>query len=134
MGYLINGFLSGNSLPVDTIALTITILHISARFVFGSSGLLGDTAEEPNPIINESTLFFNILLGFAVGLISSYATQLTGSAVIGFGISAVTLIFLYHDDFPVTHHVSITAAYATLATGSILVGGIFGILAILLVK
>lgn len=131
LGYLINSLLAGN-LPVDTIALTIAILHISARFIFGKSGLFGSPSEGKRTIINPSNLPFNMLLGFSVGLISSYATQITGSAVIGFGISAVTLIFLYQDEFPCTHHVAIIAAYAYIATGSILVGGLFGILAILL--
>ncbi|WZL71631.1 hypothetical protein QBE52_10985 [Clostridiaceae bacterium 35-E11] len=132
LSYLVNGFLAETNIPVDTIALTVVIANILGRLIFGKSGLFGNSTEEIKIKINSSIVHFNLLLGFSVGLISSYATSITESLVIGYAISATILIFLYFDEFPVTHHVSISAAYATLATSNILVGGIFGILAIFL--
>ncbi len=128
LSYVINAFLASTYMPIDTIALTVVISDIIARLAFGRTGLYGNSGQI-SPAF--STLPFNLLLGFSVGLISSYATQVTGNILIGYGVSATILIFLYFDEFPVTHHVSISAAYATVATGSILIGGVFGILAIL---
>lgn len=130
LAYFVNSLLIQISIPIDTIALTVVISNIIARLVFGKTGLFGSFINNKT-ILNSSNLFANLLVGFSVGLISSFATQITGSIVIGYGISAFTLIFLFFDDFPVTHHVAICAAYATAATDSILVGGIFGLLAIL---
>ncbi|MDK2801463.1 MAG: hypothetical protein PWQ70_3082 [Clostridiales bacterium] len=131
LNYIVNTLLMQTNIPIDKVAFTIVITNIIARLVFGRAGLFGKLPKENSIWPDSSTFGFNVLLGFAVGLISSFATQITGSEVIGFGISAFTLIFLFYDEFPVTHHVSICAAYAAAATGSILVGGIFGILAIL---
>lgn len=130
--YLFNGFLAQYSIPVDTIALTVVVANVLGRLIFGRTGFLGNSKERIKTRPNASILPFNLLLGFSVGLVSSYATQITGSVVIGYCISATILMFLFFDEFPITHHVAICAAYATVATGSILVGGIFGMLAVVL--
>jgi hypothetical protein len=132
LGYFVQTLIAQINIPIDQVALTVVISNIIARLVFGESGLFGKTKNKGEALITPSKLFSDILIGFFMGLISSFATQITGVLVIGYAISAVTLIFLFYDSFPVTHHVSICAAYASAATGSILVGGIFGVLGILI--
>ncbi|MFP4020683.1 MAG: hypothetical protein ACLFUK_03675 [Halanaerobium sp.] len=68
-------------------------------------------------------------LGLSVGLISGYITITTGSKFIMFGITAASLIILEtKGKGPVTQHIAFPAAVAAIATGSVIWGGIFGIL------
>jgi len=87
-------------------------------------------------------------IGLFAGLASAYATLQTGSAFIGFGISAATLVFLQLgvDKIPVTHHITLPAGTAYLALvadgGAVLAGlgdgsavfiaGLFGVLGALI--
>lgn len=134
LSFFINELMVTSNIKIDTIAFTVVISNISARLIFGKLGFSGcfSKSNKPNILPEYSTLLYNLLLGFSIGLISSYATLITGSAVIGYGISAIILVFLFIMDVPVTHHVSICAAYAYLATGNILIGGLFGALAMLI--
>jgi len=116
-------------LPIDTIALTVVISNLLARLIFGKSGLFGKAPKTIKPFPGWHFMGYNLVLGFGVGLISAYATMITGDVTIGFGFSAVTLIFLFYGDFPVTHHISISAAYAVATTGSLVIGGLFGFVA-----
>lgn len=132
VAHIVQTLLSQTAITVDTVAFTVVISNLIVRVAIGRSGIKGFFGKSPKAIkvfSFESKLPYHLLLGFSVGILSSYLTQVTGSAVIGFGISAVTLIFLFHSEVPVTHHISICAAYATVATGNILVGGLFGALA-----
>lgn len=134
LSFFINELLVMSNIQMDTIALTVFISNMGARLIFGELGFSGFFGKSKNPKIlpDISTLPYSLLLGLSVGLISSYGTLITNSAVIGYGIGAVTLVLLYQIEVPVTHHIAISAAYAFLATGSILIGGLFGVLAILL--
>lgn len=130
--HIVQTLLAHTGITVDTVAFTVVISNIIVRIAIGRSGIKGFFGKSPKSIkifSFDSKLPYHLLLGFSVGLLSSYLTQVTGSAVIGFGISAVTLIFLFHCPVPVTHHISICAAYASIATGHILIGGLFGALA-----
>ncbi|MFP8951544.1 hypothetical protein ACLI4Z_01040 [Natrialbaceae archaeon A-arb3/5] len=57
------------------------------------------------------------MIGLAAGILGAYASIVTESAFIGFGISAATLIFLNCgvDQTPVTHHITLPAGTAALA-------------------
>lgn len=122
------------TLPTDTVAMTVVTSGLIARFVFGKSGLLGDTKVEDRKYFPQSKEFIFLLVqGLGLGLVVAHFTLATGSAVLGFGISAASLIFA-QAGFPVpaTHHVSLIAAIATLATGNIFVGALFGAISCIL--
>ncbi len=77
-------------------------------------------------------------IGLVAGLAGAYAAIQTGSPFLGFGISAASLLFLNLGigKIPVTHHMTLPAATAYLATAgtgfsptaAILVAGFFGFL------
>ena len=77
-------------------------------------------------------------IGLAAGLAAAYAAIQTGSPFLGFGISAATLLFLNLGvgKIPVTHHMTLPAATAYLATAgtgyspivSLIIAGLFGLL------
>lgn len=126
----------------DTIALTVVVSAFVARLAFGKTGLLGQVAgggkqfqpdDEANWLRWQESPGQIAMIGLGVGLASGYgALKLgagTGGDVVGFGLAAALLIFgMMGANMPVTHHIALPAAAATLASGSLLVGGLFGVL------
>ncbi|WP_306052657.1 hypothetical protein [Natronococcus wangiae] len=57
------------------------------------------------------------MIGLAAGILGAYVGVRTGSAFLGFGISAASLVFLNCgvEKIPVTHHMTLPAATAALA-------------------
>ncbi|WP_312693293.1 hypothetical protein [Caproiciproducens sp.] len=119
-------------LPLDAGALTVMLSGFIVRLLFGHHKIV-------NPKLNEVSLYhkgcavqwtYKILVGLVVAAAAAYAVHLTGIATTGFYISALSLIFFLRDgDFPVTHHVTLIAGYATVRSGSVLIGILFGVLA-----
>ena len=140
LGLVIEAFFSGIGTPTDTIALTVAISAIIKRVAFSDKGVFGTYDPEksdsfwkpPKEIawLPWQMTFSQLLpLGLGVGLISGYITIVTGSKFIMFGITAASLIILEtKGQGPVTHHIAFPAAAAAIATGSVIWGGIFGIL------
>lgn len=144
----------------DAIALTVAISAIIVRLVLGSSGLLGNlepAAETRGRLKPGDTQVWvphqegwgqASVIGLGAGAISTFMflgiyeinpDLATPGVVLGFGISAASLIFLqYGTTVPVTHHMSLVAGYAALTTVPIigptgalfagLVGGVIGAL------
>ncbi|WP_026244907.1 hypothetical protein [Alkalispirochaeta alkalica] len=129
IGHIINASLVTVGAPTDTIAVGVWVSALIARLAFGSTGLLGkhDASVSPSrmalaedrsnawlPFMSRPELIF--LVGIGVGMVSGWISILTGSAVIGFGIAAFSLIFLEtKGPMPVTHHIALPAALAALA-------------------
>jgi hypothetical protein len=140
------------------IAFTVILLGISARLLFGRSGLFGSvapgitlrqrfaTTAEIAWVPHQSRWSQAAFVGLAAGLIASFVAleigrllPATGAVAvnIGFAISAVSLIFaVVGKGVPVTHHMTLTAAVAATLfanTGvGVLIGGVVGAVAGLL--
>ncbi len=142
-GYLIqHGFDAAALGPwTDTIALTVVTSGVIARLAFGSTGLLGKVAaggarftptDEACYVRWQETPGQLLVIGLGMGLSSAYAAQLLGADrggdVVGFGIAAASLVFIqFGSKVPVSHHIALPAAVATLASGNLFVGAAFGI-------
>jgi len=135
----------------DTVALTVVLSAVAARVLFGKAGVFGKLSPEAakrgrfTPGGNEVWAPWQqewlqlAVLGLGIGLMSAWIAQAVTAAdpklagaggVIGFGISAVSLLFLqFGVKVPVTHHVTLIAALAASTSGSLLVGAVFGLLA-----
>ena len=130
LAYFISSVLTLLNTPLHPIATAVFVNLAIARLLFGKTGLLGKPEDKKQIWPLKDTLLTNILLGLAVGMATSYITEATGNVLIGFGISAVILFFLQTGfEVPVTHHISFTAALATLTTGNIYLGAIAGAIA-----
>ena len=139
----------------DSVAMTVVISAIIARFAFGKSGLIGPHSEgltgaakfRPTDkhvwIPYQSSWMMSATLGVVLGALAAWAglTLLAaypdaGNVVLlGFGLSAFSLLFLaLGQPFPVTHHMTIIAAIAAAnflpITGSpvaaVIIGAVFG--------
>lgn len=135
VGYVINWFFSLAGFPwTDTVALTVATSGIIVRLIWGKTGLTGKVAEGKIRYAAFSDhLMSNIVLGLGVGLFSAALVVgvgvNNGGASLGFGFSAASLVFAIMGlKIPATHHISLPAAVATVASGGLMWGAIFGIL------
>ncbi|TCO77952.1 hypothetical protein [Marinisporobacter balticus] len=137
LGYLINFFFVSIALPTDTPGFTVFILCVIARIIFGSTGIIGKTEiaatsemEKRSFFPDSKTLGFSIVWSLGLGLVISYIVSITQINIIGFCISAALLIFVQMGfEFPTTHHITLVAGYATMATGNMFIGAAFAVIA-----
>lgn len=124
----------------DTVALTVVISAILARVLFGKTGIFGKVnggearyapTDGSQWLPWQSDRLQLVVIGLGVGLLSGYLGITLGTAgvFLAFGIAAASLILLqFGVQIPVTHHIALPAAIAAAVSGSIIWGGIFGIL------
>ncbi|MFD1801409.1 permease [Mixta tenebrionis] len=145
LGYVITWLL--NQLPAlpsggawtDTVALTVVISGIIARLAFGKTGLFGKPAagvRRFNPPQETCWVPYHsrspqlTLLGLGIGLMAGYLGLTFGGdgALLAFGISAFSLIFLhFNTQVPVSHHIALPAALAAVASHSLLWAALVGL-------
>ena len=163
VGMLITRVASGVGVPTDAIALSVFATAILARIAFGYSivGQIGGTGildmtpferserrapatdEDPvgrlttEPWLPHQYLWSGVVtVGVVTGVLAGYIWLETGSIFLGYGISAMSLVFLNLgvERIPVTHHMtligSVGAVVAMPALGSdpavLLAAGAFG--------
>ena len=136
---LIPGFGAGLAWT-DTVALTVVISAIVARLIFGKTGLFGKVGTGQHryaPTDSTKWLAWQskplqlVVIGLGVGLMAGFLAVEFGSpgVFLAFGIAAASLILLqFGVQIPVTHHIALPSAIAAAASGSIIWGGVFGIL------
>ncbi|MCB0197924.1 MAG: permease [Anaerolineae bacterium] len=142
IGYVLNWLFALPGAWTDTIALSVVVSAIIARFAFGQSGLMGKVPSGASryspPEANcwvpwQSKPMQLLMLGLGAGTFSAYlALSLPDGAgvVLGFGMAAASLVFLqFGTQVPVSHHVALPAAVAAAASGSLLWGMLFGVMA-----
>ena len=127
--------------------MTVATSGLIVRFAIGKSGLTGKyEGSTPREYFPKGNAFvYNIVLGLIVGLVVCYTGTLLEEAGVSrefmqvsypgfvFAISAISLIFAQTGfTAPTTHHISITAAYALVWSGSPIIGVIVAIVAALL--
>lgn len=127
IGLMINYLLAPIwGVPTDTVALTVWLSGVIARLVFGSSGFTGNKVEGRKYMPTGKAIVYDILLGVSLGAVIGFLAQWSGVAAIGFVISAATLIFAQAGyEVPGTHHITLLAGVAALASGSIWMGMVF---------
>jgi len=141
VGYVLNWLFALPGAWTDTIALSVVVSAIIARFAFGKTGLLGELKDgearySPSAaycwVPWQSKPLQLLVLGLGVGLFSAYLALTVpngGGVVLGFGIAAASLVFLqFGTQVPVSHHIALPAAVAAAASGSIVWGMLFGIM------
>lgn len=136
-GYLIRFVwqFAGLDPRTDTIAMTVVVSAMIARLAFGRTGLASmrfRPDENAHWVRHQERPLQCATIGLGVGLISAFMALTFGSEgggdVLGFGIAAASLVFAQFGlKVPVTHHMALPAAVATLASGDFLVGTAFGI-------
>ncbi|HAL1375147.1 TPA: propanediol utilization system permease GrpO, partial [Escherichia coli] len=139
----IPAFPSGNAWT-DTVALTVVISGVVSRLVFGKTGLFGKPEQgirhcyPPQDkcwIPYHSRIPQLSVLGLGIGLMAGFLGLKFGGngALLAFGISAFSLIFLhFNTQVPVSHHISLPAALVAVPSGSLIWAAIVGIICAIL--
>jgi len=151
LGLVGTGLFRTVGIPTDNIALMVFVSALIHRVAFGYSvigevtgdGLfdLGpwerDEDEAPGIWLPWQYQWSGVtFLGVIGGILGAAAFQATGSPLIGFGISAASLVFLQCgvDNIPVTHHITLPGAVGALGAQAagyspslvLIVGALFG--------
>ena len=137
--------------PSDNIALIVFVSALVHRIAFGYSiigEVTGDGIFDVSPWERDEEnapgiwlpwqyQWANVgLLGVIGGLLGGFIFIQTGSMVLGFGISAASLVFLQCgvDNIPVTHHITLPGSVGAMgalpmygAEGAMVFGLIFGV-------
>ncbi len=135
---LIPGFGEGLAWT-DTVALTVFTSAIIARLLFGKTGVFGKVSNGSRYAPTNGSQWVPwqsdrlqlVVIGLGVGLLAGFLGVTFGApgVFLAFGIAAASLILLqFGVQTPVTHHIALPAAIAAAASGSIIWGGIFGVL------
>ncbi|WP_313016711.1 permease [Atlantibacter hermannii] len=139
----IPAFPSGNAWT-DTVALTVVISGVITRLVFGKTGLFGKPEQGIRhcyPPQDKCWMPYHSripqlsVLGLGIGLLAGFLGLKFGAngALLAFGISAFSLIFLhFNTQVPVSHHIALPAALVAVLSGSLLWAAIVGIICALL--
>ncbi len=142
IGWLLFSLWNALGLMTDTGGLTVALSAIIARAAFYQEGPFGTLTEEARSkgglfAVTEGHCWLPwqsdwaqvAMIGVGFGLTGGLVGIVTGQPVLAFAISAASLVFLrFAPGFPVTHHITLPAASAALATGSIWMGALFGLL------
>ncbi len=143
VGYLLNWAFSLVGFAwTDTIALSVVVSAIIARVLWGNGVFgqvqAGQSRFTPKPGTEwlpwQSNMGQRFLIGLGAGVFSAYLAILIGAenggVVFGFAISAISLSLLgLGVKVPVTHHITLLAAVAATASGSLMWGAVFGVAA-----
>jgi len=154
LGYSVNHYI-GILMPgkIDSLALTIVILGLLGKLIFSSQGIEGIVGKVPQEVKSVggrysvrssgvwlpwmNTAFEKAIIAIGIGGGSAYITYIMlqnpstapVAAFVGFFLSAASLIWLeFGHPIPVTHHITLCASYATVASGGNLIWGIAGAL------
>lgn len=145
LGYALNMGAALLPIKLDTVALTVFVSALIAKVAFGTAGISEIFGQVPAPIRKSGGRYClscanvwlpyatlpqeKTIIGITAGGVSVYLTYLMlqnpatapVAAFVGFCISAITLIMLFFgSEIPVTHHITLCASYAVVASdGSI---------------
>ncbi len=151
IGHIIERFLASTGIPMDTVATTVVISGVLVRLLITRSSLLSTSDAESVPETDTDTIYdadgddgitagstastvlFDGVWAFGLGLITAFIVDLTGIESIGFALSAASLFMAYSSaaPFPVTHHVTMVAGYAMMTFDSYFIAAIFAVIAVI---
>lgn len=133
-GYLLATLFLQFAPPIDAIALTIILLNCLIRLTISKSSVITKYSDSKKwfdylmkDILYHLPWVFFMNLGIAELCLS------LNSATVGWGISALTLLFQFGSTaaIPVTHHITLITGYAVLATGNIWAAALIGVLSMI---
>jgi hypothetical protein len=128
----------------DTIAFTVVALALVTKAVFGDGffGKLSDEARERGRFVPggsnrwipyQETMGEKVVIGLGAGGLSAFITGMmlanqaaaSNALFVGFLVSAASLLLLQVGvEAPVTHHITLPAAYAVAASGGNILWGV----------
>ena len=141
-GCILNDVIAGwgGAKWTDTIALTVVLSGFAARLLFGKTSVIGTVAPgrrrfQPDEVANwlpwQQKSSQLLVIGLGVSLVSARIAGILGAQkggdVAGFGLAAAFLVLLLMgNQIPVTHHIALTAAVASVLGAGLLTCAVVG--------
>lgn len=121
-------------LMIDAGSVSVIISASLVRIIFGDRVFFNkDFKNGSRYKEGKSEWFFIACLGLFFGAVAGFIAKATGNAFLPFYLSLASLLFYFLEpEFPPSHHMTCTAAYAFLATGSIVQCAVWGAVACML--
>lgn len=118
--------------PIDAGAINVIIISVIVRIVFGDGKFWNKKIRKiPRYTTQKSEWFYLLFLGAVIGFAAAWLGKVTGNVWLPFYLSLASLLFYFiESDFPPTHHITCVAAYAFMATKSLVAGAVWGAIAI----
>ena len=129
---LITATLIGKTgLTIDSGSVSVVLFSCLTRVFFGDGKFLNPRMKEiPRYSTRKSEWLYWAFLGLVIGAMSGCLIQKTGNTWLPFYLSLASLMFYFiNPDFPPSHHITCSAGYAMLATGSVLAAAVWGAIA-----
>lgn len=130
--------------PLNTMALAVFVSNVVARLLFAAKPKvhnhppLWDRLKQVRPpywLPWQSPWPHTILVGIILGGVYSQITLSVHNPLLGFGLAAVSLIFVeFGSPLPVTHHIALVAGLAAIRFSSLTMGAVFGLIAAILAE
>lgn len=130
IGYLIIALASNAGFPGDAGALSVVTVAVITRIIFPKDRIVNKDAGRVFRDVNRWC--FELTTAAAVSALTAFFVMKTGIVTVGFMMSASLMIlqlFQRTQFFPTTHQITMVAALAAAASGSILPAVLFGCLA-----
>jgi len=120
--------LNKTGLVMDMGSISVIVISCLVRIFWGDGKFWNKNIKKISRYTNHKIEWIYLFsLGCLGGLMAGYIGKYTGNVWIPFYLSLASLIFYFLEpNFPPSHHISCTAAYAYLATGSLLAAAIWG--------
>lgn len=134
LGFLFNYFIVNvlNFSLIDTVALTIVVFNVLTRLVIGKSGLV-PKVDNNRYVETNKNILFTIVWSLGLSLVIAYVAITLNSELVGFYLSAFSLVFLsLGKKIPGTHHITLITGIAALKFANPFIGALFGIVAAVL--
>lgn len=118
-------------LAIDAGSVSVIFYSSLTRIFLGDGKFLNRKMKEiPRYSTNRKEWIYWGFLGLAVGFIAGGIIQKSGNTWLPFFLSLASLAFWFIEpNFPPTHHITCTAGYAMLATGSLAAAAVWGAVA-----
>lgn len=118
-------------MTIDAGSVSVIISASVVRIIFGDGRFFNKNMKQiPRYRDQKGQWIYLGVLGLFIGAAAGYIALKTGNAFLPFYLSLASLLFYFLEpNFPPSHHMTCTAAYAFLATGSILWSAVWGAVA-----
>ena len=128
-GYTIAAFVSNHGFPLDAGAFSVATVGTVSRIIFPKTRIINRDAVR---VLRDKKMWmWDMLVAVVCASVTAFFVGQTGILTIGFMISAATILLQYFPKtqyFPTTHQITMPAAIAMAATGSIFWAVVVGML------
>lgn len=116
---------------IDAGSVSVIFYSCLTRKFLGDGKFLNRSMKDiPRYSGNKKEWIYWAFLGLAVGFMAGGIVMKSGNPWLPFFLSLASLVFWFIDpNFPPTHHITCTAGYAMLATGSLAWAAVWGMIA-----